>query len=228
MKPDGKSTQVALIARKALLFCGILAPLIYVGTDLLAASLYEGYSYTDQAISELSAIGAPTSWLWQIMAFIFNPLIIAFGLGVWYVAHHRKSLRIAGTLIMLWGITGFIWLLFPMNMRGSIGSASDTGHLILSGFTVILITVFIAFASGAYGKGFRLYSIHTILVMLIFGAYVGMQSPRVASQQPTPWMGIMERISLFSVLLWMMVLAFLLILKEKKQDLLHSQALKKK
>ena len=51
------------MARKALLICGILSPLVYVGTDILAGTLYAGYSFTSQAISELFAIGAPTSSL---------------------------------------------------------------------------------------------------------------------------------------------------------------------
>jgi hypothetical protein len=40
-----------------------LAPLLYVSTDILAGALYAGYSFTSQAISELFAIGAPTSGL---------------------------------------------------------------------------------------------------------------------------------------------------------------------
>ncbi len=66
-----------------LLACGILAPLFYISTDLLAAISYEGYNYIDQAISELSAIGAPTRTLWVAMLFLYNPSLIAFGIGVW-------------------------------------------------------------------------------------------------------------------------------------------------
>jgi hypothetical protein len=46
-----------------LLACGILSPLLYDGTDILASMSYSGYSYRDQAVSELFAIGAPTSGL---------------------------------------------------------------------------------------------------------------------------------------------------------------------
>jgi hypothetical membrane protein len=221
-KQTGKELQVPETVLKILLICGILATLIYIGVDILAASLYEGYSYTDQAISELSAIGAPTSWLWHILTFIFNPLIIAFGIGVWFSANHKRPLRITGILLIIWGILGFIWLLFPMNMRGAIGSASDTGHLVLSGVTVLLMTVFIGFGSSAYGKGFRFYSILTILVMLVFGALVGIQAPRVEAQLPTPWMGVMERVSVFSPMLWVVVLAILLMRSGNEQDSMNT------
>jgi len=46
--------------RTILLACGILSSLLYVATDLLGGTSYEGYSFSAQTISELSAIGAPS------------------------------------------------------------------------------------------------------------------------------------------------------------------------
>jgi hypothetical protein len=199
------------MVRKILLVCGILSSLLYVGTDILLARSWQGYSYTSQAISELSAIGAPTRPLWVAMSFLFNPLLIAFGIGVWGSAGGKRSLRVAGILLAVWGVLGFVWLFFPMHLRGAIGSATDTMHLILAGVTVLLMTVFIGFGSGARGKWFRLYSILTILAMLVFGALVSLQAPRVAAQLPTPWMGVMERMSVYSPMLWVLVLAVVLL-----------------
>ena len=46
---------------RALLACGVGYSLLYVvQNDVVAASRYEGYSRMSQAISELSAKGAPT------------------------------------------------------------------------------------------------------------------------------------------------------------------------
>jgi hypothetical protein len=84
---------------KFFLFCGILAPLLYVTTDILAAMVWEGYSYTAQTISETFAIGAPT-----------RPLVL---LG-------KRSLRVAGGLLV--GIC-FVDLIAPfvapMHLRGA-------------------------------------------------------------------------------------------------------------
>jgi hypothetical protein len=211
-----KKLQANKIALKVLLFCGIFSSLLYVSMDVIAGMIYYGYSFNSQAISELSAIGAPTRLFWIVMSFFFNPLVIAFGVGVWLYAGRKRSLQIAGILLALWGALGFVWLFFPMHMRGAIGgSATDTGHLVLSAVTVLLMTMFISFGSGASGKLFRIYSILTILVMLSFGAYVGTQAPRVAAQLPTPWMGVMERVSVFSPMLWVLVLAVVLLRVEK-------------
>jgi Protein of unknown function (DUF998) len=47
------------VLNKVLLMAGIAAVGLYVMGDLLAGLLYDGYSFTDQAISELSAFGSP-------------------------------------------------------------------------------------------------------------------------------------------------------------------------
>ena len=78
------------------------------------------------------------------------------------------------------------------------------------------MVLFIGFGSGARGKGFRLYSILSILIMLVFGAWTGMQAPRVEAQLPTPWLGVIERISVYSPMLWILVLAIILLQTEKK------------
>jgi len=135
---------------------------------------WEDYSYNSQTISELSAIGAQTRTAWLVaMIFLFNPLLIAFGIGVWKSAGEKRSLKITGILLSLWGALGYAWLLFPMHMRGEIGSITDTGHLVMAGITVPLMMLFIGFGSGARGKWFRLYSILSILIMSVFGAWTG-------------------------------------------------------
>jgi hypothetical protein len=136
----------------------------------------------------------------------------------------KRPLRIAGWLMAFFGISGYAWHFFPMNMRGNIGSASDTGHLVLSGLTVITLTLFIAFGSGAIGRKFRLYSVLTIAAMLFFGFMVGSMAPAVAAGQPTPGMGTYERISVFAPMIWMSVLAMIMIKNEtiKKRTVLKT------
>lgn len=202
--------------RKALLVCGIIASVLYIGTDILLGLSWHGYNFSSQAISELSAIGAPTRSLWIAMTFIFSPLIAVFGIGVVKAAEKKRSLRISGILITIWGLLGFVWLFFPMHLRGAIGSVTDTMHLVMSGITVILMVTFIGFGSGTQGKWFRFYSILTILAMLVFGALVGQMAPKVAAQLPTPWMGIMERISVYAPMFWVAILANLELKKLQK------------
>ena len=70
--------------RKALLACGVLSSLLYLGIDALAALRFGDYhSYTAQAISELAAIGAPTRELVEPLFRTYNLLLLAFAAGVW-------------------------------------------------------------------------------------------------------------------------------------------------
>jgi len=48
-------------------------------------------------------------------------------------------------------------------------------------------------------------------MVLVFGALTGMQAPKVPAGEPTPWMGLFERVSLWAWLLWMAVLAIILL-----------------
>lgn len=198
--------MLKLFNTKILLWCGIIACLMYISTDIFLAIIWDDYSYVDQSISELSAIGSPTRSRWIAMSFLFNPLLIAFGIGVWKIAN-KTSLRLTGILLSVWGILGFVWLLFPMHMRGEIGSTTDTMHLVMLGVTVPLMMLFLGIGSVTQGRWFRLYTWLTMFSMLVFGVLVTMQVPLVAAQLPTPFMGIMERVSVYFPMIWIIVLA---------------------
>ena len=195
---------------KSLLICGIAATVLYIGTDILAATLLPGYSYLNQAVSELSVIGAPTRPQWLAMSFVFNPLLIAFGIGVWRAAGDRRPLRIAGILLAVWGIVGLLWLPFPMHARGAERTFSDTMHLVMTGVTVLLMTIFISFGSGANGKWFRIYSILTIVLMYGFGILTSLQATDIDTG-PTPWMGAYERVTVYAPMVWILVLSVILL-----------------
>lgn len=199
------------MVRKILLVCGIMSTLLYIGTDIALSMSLEGYSYADQAVSELSAIGAPTRQFWLAMGYLYNPLLIAFGIGVWLSAGGKRSLRVTGILLVAWGIVGFLWIPFPMSQRGiEERTFTDFMHLVMSGITVLLIILFISFGSGARGKLFRIYSILTILAMLVFGALMSPQAAQIDASS-TPWMGAYERVMVYAPMVWVIVLATILL-----------------
>jgi hypothetical protein len=80
---------------------------------------------------------------------------------------------------------------------------------------VLSILLFIGFGATAGGKWFRLYSIVTIVLVILFGAWAGLEGARMAAQLPTPWMGVKERINVYGTMLWVLVLATILLRAEK-------------
>ena len=63
---------------------------------ILLATRWEGYSYTDQTVSELFAIGAPTRPPAVPLMLTYGVLAIAFGLGVWVSAGGARPARRGG------------------------------------------------------------------------------------------------------------------------------------
>src|SRR5512133_680626 len=63
-------------AQKALLVCGIVAPLLYVASDVIAGLRWHGYSFRDQTISELNAIGAPTRTLTIVIGIVGYTFVV--------------------------------------------------------------------------------------------------------------------------------------------------------
>src|SRR6266702_3466632 len=215
-----KTGQRASIGiRNVLLICGILSSLLYVYTDIAAALRWEGYSYTSQAVSELEAIGAPTRPFLVSLFSVCGVLSVAFGVGVLASAGRKWSLRVTGILLIVFDIVGELTLLFfPMHLRGGTGSLSDTMHIVLSSVLALSTLLFVGFGAAAFGKRFRLYSMGTIVILLIFGALAGMNGPRLAANLPTPWLGVMERVNIYSSMLWMAVLAVTVLRASRSRD----------
>jgi hypothetical protein len=214
--PDQKETM-----RKAALICGIVSSLLYIAINIIVPMQWEGYSLAAQTPSELSAIGAPTRTLWMVLSTPYTFLMIAFAWGVWKSAGENRRLRISGGLMVAYGALGFIWPFAPMHLREALaaggGTFSDTMHLALGAVTEVLYLLALGFAAAALGKQFRIYSIATFLVLLVFGVLTFLDAPGISKNLPTPLIGVWERINIGVFLLWVIVLANLLLRKEKMQ-----------
>ncbi|MFZ5558491.1 MAG: DUF998 domain-containing protein [Pseudomonadota bacterium] len=197
--------------RKLLLACGILSSLLYVTTVVIAGLHWHGYSATSQTVSELFAIGAPTSSFVVPLFVLYALLVYAFGAGIWLSAGRSRVLRVAAALVIGKEVLGLIvTLFFPMHLRGTEPTLTDQMHAILTLIGVVFMLAAIGFAATAFGKRFRLYSIATIALLAAFGTLAGLDGARLEANLPTPWMGVTERINIFAYMLWIIVLAMLL------------------
>jgi Protein of unknown function (DUF998) len=216
---NGIQKQAQLKTTKLLLSCGILSSLLYVAMLIFVPMQYEGYNSASQTISELSAINAPTRPLWVPLGILYTLLIAAFGWGIRQSDFQNRKLRIAGNLLLIYGIIGLGWVFAPMHRREVLavggGTISDTMHLVMGAVSNLFMMTSMGFAAAAFGKQFRVYTIVTILVLLTFGILTGMSAPDVNANRSTPWVGIYEIIMLGVFFLWVVVLAIILLKKEK-------------
>ena len=203
---------------RGLLICGILSSVWYVAINAYVPVHYEGYSLSYHTPSELSAIGAPTRLLWVLIVLPYMLFFAAFGWGVLQAAGDNRRLRIVGNLITVYCIFNFYWP--PMHIRGQEASISDTLHLVWASVTVLLMIAMMGIGAFAFGRSFRIYTLISILLHMVFGALTFMEAPGIESNTPTPTIGIWERINIAVFMVWVTVFSLVLL---KRQGDIHTQ-----
>lgn len=222
---DFRDQTASVKVHEALLACGILYALLHpIVNDVIAAAMYEGYSRTSQAVSELSAVGAPPRGFLAALSPLFVLLLIAFGVGIWRSALGRRSIRITGALVVAHGVMSLSWLLAPMSDRDVIAAggatSADTMHLVLAAGTGLFVAAYVAtFAIGS-GWTIRLYSVLTLATALVLGR-LSAQVGQVEAGDPTPYMGLLERIGIGAWLLWLAVVGVVLLRRIGERDVAH-------
>jgi sulfite exporter TauE/SafE len=206
-----EKTSGKISLNKSLLTCGILYSLLYISTDILAGLLYPGYSFVHQAISEESAIGAPTRYFVVPLLFIDTLILLAFGWGVWRSADRNRVLRFTGGLLILIGLVGLAWTPFPMHLGEPASSFANIIHSVFAGVQVLLVLLAIGSGGVAYRNWFRFYSIGTILALFTAGVVSFWLAASSNSPLAPPWFGVIERINVYGFLLWIVVLAIVLL-----------------
>jgi hypothetical protein len=196
------------MTRKALLLCGILSSVFYLAMDVIGGTRWENYSWISNEFSRLSAVGAPSRPLHLILSPIYSLLVISFGAGVWSSAGGRRSLRVIGGALMGYAVVSFLWpQFFPEDLSRHVSALTNTMHILITIVTVLSWLMILGFAIGAFRGGFRLYSIATLAAILLFGALTGPQGAALAAGEPTPYLGLTERLNIYSFMVWVVVLA---------------------
>lgn len=215
-QPPPSTTKTRDGLRKLLLACGPLSALVYIGWHELAAVQWEGYSRISNAISELHFTGTPTKSLldpWQ--GWVDSALLAAFGIGIWLSAQGSRSLRVIGAVMIVPAAMIPLWMIF--------GEASIAAHLALVGVGILCWLVAMGFGAAAVGKRFRIYSLVSLGLVVGFFALGFSYVPEASAGQPTPLLGLFERIGFSAYFLWLTVLAVALwrrpTIKERDGDL---------
>jgi Protein of unknown function (DUF998) len=183
-----------------LLGCGVVSSFLYAATDVLAGVRYDGYSFKSQAVSELSAAGVPTRPLVVALSTPYNALVIALGVGVWMVPGRRRAGRLAAALLIGSAVVGEVTtLFFPMDQRGAEETLRGSLHPPLTAVMSLFIAAAMISAAALQGRRFRVYSIGTILTLVVFGALAARYAPQLEAGEPTPWLGVLERINIYAL-----------------------------
>lgn len=195
---------------------GIIGPLIYITAVLMGSALRGDYNLFYNSISELLIPGSPNLLLLSILFGIYNASLVLFSWGLFQDPEltNGKSLKIAAVMIALIGILGLLFIFFPQDPRGAPATLAGNIHLVLAGITspLTILTVFLAgfsFRKEGKNKSFVWYSYLSVLLILISG---GMTAASITGN--SPYGGLLERITIFTFLVWVMVFSYLLLARK--------------
>lgn len=178
--------------RRWLLRCGVAAALLYPLADIIATMRYPGFSFRDQAVSELFAIGAPTAALVVRLFSVSSTLLLLFAVGIWWSAAGRPRGRALALMMALNAIDALVlWNFFPMHRRGEPPTSTDMMHGLLAIDPFLLAAVVLG--ALAFRGWFRVYTVTTLVVTFVLAILGFSYEPAVIANQPTPWMGAIER-----------------------------------
>ena len=206
----------AFSLRRVLTGCGIVGAALYPLSDIFAAIRYPGFSYRDQAVSELFAIGAPTAGLLVPLFTASSTLILFFAAGAWMSADGRRWVRPMAVMLALNAIDALmLWNFFPMHMRGEPPTLTDTMHGALAIDPFLMAAIILA--AMAFPGRFRVYTIATIAFTTILAMSAFAYVPAFIANKPTPWMGAAERTGQYATNVWYAVLAAMLLFESPRR-----------
>jgi hypothetical membrane protein len=205
---------------KILILSGILAPITYIVAVVVGGLLRPGYSYISQYVSELIEAGAPNKAILDPLFAIYNILTIAFGVGLFlYIRNvsenRRRTVGTAGALVLvLEGLVGFLTVFFPQDPIGSPLTATGSMHIVLaslSSLTTMLAMLLVGlwFRVIPALRNYGLYSFISWGVVFISG---GVTASTIA--HPGPVNGLIERITIFGFIQWLLVIGMRLYASE--------------
>ncbi len=197
--------------KNSLLICGILSPLLFIFTDIIAGILWNGYSFISQSISELSAINSPTRSLVVPLNIIKDILMLIFGWSLYKTPYKNYFLKILALFLIGYSTLGLLVVFFPMH----VGQSASLTNIILIALSMISFLLAIFFGAVAFKNWFRLFSIGILLYFIIL-AFIGLFIAPNISIGSVSTVGIQERNMLYLCLLWVLFLTIVLIKKEKK------------
>jgi hypothetical membrane protein len=200
------------VNKKVWLLGGILAPVTYLIAVVVGGLIRPGYSHYSEAISELIASGAPNKVLLNPLFIVYNLLAFAFGFGVlvyvraWPSGRRSLGLIAAGALIF-GALVGLATVFFPQDPGGPAVTVTGTIHIVLASLSSLASMLSMLFLGlwlrTVQERAYARYSLVSLLVVFISG---GLAAASVGIGFGAS--GLLERVTIFSHLQWMLVIAW--------------------
>jgi hypothetical membrane protein len=203
--------DIASARNHPLLLTGILGTAIFVFNVVLGGIITPDYSHLRHAVSELTQAGAQNLVLLSALFILSALSFLVFGVAVYRKYHHnRERVAIGGFMIALYAVQAVLLAsVFPQDPIGSEATFPGIMHLVLVGISALCIMAAILLVgfgvdqSSKQWRGFKLYSILSLIVMLVSGASTG-----ILIANDIDLLGLVERVTQLAYLQWFVVFAY--------------------
>ena len=188
---------------------GMIGSLLYLLHVVLGGILWKGYNHLMQPISDLTAGGAPDRALLSVITLLYGICSILFAVSALaYVKNLVPKLVRAGLMVFLaMHIVSITYGVFPQDLPGSAVTFTGTMHIVVT-FLIVPLTILAPFLIG-FGlrkvsefKSFGTYSVITGVIIFIAGG-----TTAVFFANKLPYFGLVERINIGTLQLWMFLLS---------------------
>lgn len=194
---------------KAFAVCGIISPLLYLIMVIIGGALIPGYSHITETVSELLVAGAPNRSLLATLMISSSVLGILFPIGLHRGINEGRGSKVGPAFLIIASVLGIFTTYFPQDPGGPPVTFAGTVHVVLIIPMVILsLGAFIAFwrrlKSDSLWSGYDRYSLITFIVAIPLGVIS-------AVSLDSPYVGLLERISVAVILQWSFFMAIKLL-----------------
>jgi hypothetical membrane protein len=200
--------EKSVMLRKTLLYCGLIAPVLYIITAIVGAALRNDYSHIVNAISELLSNGAPNKAALDIVFNVYNALLLAFAIGGFIALKNAARIcRVAMGIFIAIQVLSFSWGFFPMDPLGAPATFAGTMHNVLGG-VVALATIVMPLLMGLglrHREDFQNYARYSYISSAII--FVSGITGVLLSSQGFLVFGLFERITIGTYEVWIFVTA---------------------
>lgn len=177
---------------------GVISLLSYTAAVIFSPLNYAGYNWMAQAVSDLSAVSAPSRELWNQLSALYVPcgIVSVMAVCVYVGGKLNKALRTGIYLFaaMQW-ISAVGYAMFPLTQAGTPSGFQNVMHIVVTAAVVLLsIVSLIMIALGGFKnrccRSLSLWALAALALMMIGGVGSGLV--------PREYFGIPERFSVFS------------------------------
>jgi hypothetical membrane protein len=189
------------------LWSGVLAPLLYAGNVAWGGTLFPGYSHIADAISSLTESGRPGTREIALLFGLYNALVVVFGLAGLALTYKDRFWAGCFGLLLATGTLGWLMWPFAMDPVGAPASVPGIIHIILAALASLATMGAILLSALAWrkrpdGGGPSAFSAACLVIVFCSGIPAGF-----AAANNWPTMGLFERITIGTFLVWMLVTA---------------------